>query len=216
LSLKFEGNGLPVGSRAEQTHNARVNALAAASTQQSPQPPPPQQHVSSPQYQTQAPAPHYQQPPQYQQQPIYQQPPVYQQQAIYQQPMQPMLQPMYQSPQPVYQSPTHMQQNVQFQQGQPEGVTFTPAPMVHHAVAPVPFQQPTAAPSTFAVGGSTASGNSAAKLATHGKWDDGASTKHRAAGKGRMGGWWVGVDIEGVCSGRHSASSLSANSRNAG
>jgi hypothetical protein len=120
MSITFEGSGLPEGSTAFKTHNARLHPAANAS---SPQPTiaqsspvvypdavrPPVATIAPPvmqqQYQSQAPPqPQYQQPPpqqQYQSQaPMYQsQAPVQQQQYV-QQPQysQPPPQPMYQQP----------------------------------------------------------------------------------------------------------------------
>ena len=136
ITLKFEGNGLPLNSKALGTHNARTQptgAVAPFSPQtpqqvQSPQyaSQPPQYATQAPQYPQQPMQPMYQQPQQvqyqqpqqvqyqqpqvqFQQAPVYQQQPmqpVYQQQPMYQPP--PMQQPQYQ-PQPVYQAPPPQQ-----------------------------------------------------------------------------------------------------------
>jgi hypothetical protein len=69
ITMKFEGTGIPEGSRAYKTHHERVDPKGAAPVV-SPQPP--QQQQQQQQYQQPPPQQQYQQPPPQQQ---YQQPP---------------------------------------------------------------------------------------------------------------------------------------------
>jgi hypothetical protein len=140
IGLVFEGTGLPLGSKALTTHEARTRGPAPVAAAQ-------------PQYATQPGQPQYAQQPQ-QQQPMYAQPP--QQQPMYAQPQQqqpqyapipqqqpqyapiPQQQPVYQQPQPVYQQPIYQQ---------PAQITpVYQAPPVA-IVQPVIYTQPVAQPS---------------------------------------------------------------------
>jgi hypothetical protein len=194
LSFTFEGNGLPMGSKALQTHQQRT-AGPGVQPMMSPisplQPQQQQQYQSQPpQYQTQPPQQQYAQPPQqqfqqpqqpqYAQQPQYQQPmqqPQYQQpQAVYQQPA-PMYQqqpaPMYQQPAPVYQQPAPV-----YVQQQPQ-VVYQPAPAPQVQVV---YTQSQPAPTGFMGGlmsglGALANNlsqgvNSLVTRANKGKWDN--------------------------------------------